>query len=271
MNKFPLLIEPGELEPHLNDDNLLIVDLSKHTQYVQAHIPGAVFLDYAYIVAMNKKTMGLLPEENQISQVLSAIGFSEDKHVVAYDEEGGGKAARLIWTLHALGHTKTSLLNGGLISWYKENHPLSNEPAHTPHSNYKAEYKNMNVVADTDYIMQHLNKADLGLLDARSIAEYDGSRRFAERPGRIPGAKHFEWTEGMDRENNYRLLPDEKIKSKLDALGLTSDKEVVVYCQTHHRSALSYVMLKHLGYEKVRGYPGSWSEWGNRADTPVEI
>ncbi|TNF33015.1 MAG: sulfurtransferase [Gammaproteobacteria bacterium] len=271
MSNFPLLIEPAELEPHLNDKDLLIVDLSKHSQYVQAHIPGAVFLDYAFIVAMRKQTMGLLPDEDQISQVLSAIGFNDDKHVIAYDEEGGGKAARLIWTLHALGHEKTSLLNGGLISWYKEGHPLSNEPAHTIHSNYRAEYKNMDVVADADYIMQHLNDADFGLLDARSIAEYDGSRRFAERPGRIPGARHFEWTEGMDRNNNYRLLPEQQLKHLLNNLQLTPDKEIVVYCQTHHRSALSYVMLKSLGYEKVRGYPGSWSEWGNRSDTPVEI
>ncbi|MCW8909638.1 MAG: rhodanese-like domain-containing protein, partial [Gammaproteobacteria bacterium] len=101
--------------------------------------------------------------------------------------------------------------------------------------------------------------------------EYDGSKKFAERGGHIPGAIHFEWTDGMDRQRNYRLLADDELKSKLNALGLTEDKEIIVYCQTHHRSALSYFMLKQLGYEKVRGYPGSWSEWGNRMDTPVEV
>ena len=271
MTDLPLVIEPEELEQHLNDDNLIIVDLSKHSQYVQAHIPGAVFLDYGYIVAINKPYMGLLPDEDQLSKVLSAIGMTEDSHIVAYDEEGGGKAARLIWTLHAIGHTKTSLLNGGLISWYKENHPLSNEAVHTLPSGYKAEYTNMDVVADTAYIMENLENSAVGLLDARSLQEYDGSRRYAERAGRIPGARHFEWTQGMDTNNNYRLLPAETLKFQLAELGLTDDKEIIVYCQTHHRSALSYLMLKYLGYDKVRGYPGSWSEWGNRADTPIEV
>ena len=271
MSDLPLVIEPKDLEKHFNDANLLIVDLSKHGQYVQAHIPSAVFLDYGYIVGMSKPYMGLLPDTDQLSKVLSAIGFTEDTHVVAYDEEGGGKAARFIWTLHALGHTKTSLLNGGLIAWYKENHPLSNEPVHTAPSEYLAEYKNMDVVADTEYIMENIESDDMKLLDARSVDEYTGARKYAEKAGRIPGAKHFEWTDGLDPDRNYRLRSIEELETKLDSLELTDDKEIVVYCQTHHRSSLSYLMLKHMGYERVRGYPGSWSEWGNRGDTPVEV
>lgn len=271
MSDLALIIEPDELEQHLNDDNLLIIDLCKHSQYVQAHIPGAAFLEYGHITGMNKPTMGLLPDEDQLSHILATLGMTADTHVVAYDEEGGGKAARLIWTLHAAGHMKTSLLNGGLISWANEGHPLSNEAVHTQPSEYKISYSNMNVVADTDYILNNLENDQVRLLDARSLPEYDGSKKFAERGGRIPGAIRFEWTDGMDRQHNYRLLPDDVLSSKLNELGFTTDKEIIVYCQTHHRSALSYLMLKQLGYEKVRGYPGSWSEWGNRMDTPVEI
>ena len=270
MSDLPLVIEPDELEKHLADDTLLIVDLSRHAQYVQAHIPGAVFLDYSQLTGMKKPARGLLPDIEQLSKALSAIGFSEDRHVVAYDEEGGGKAARLIWTLHAIGHFKTSLLNGGLISWYKENHSLSADPVAVNSTNYQADYCNMEVVADAEYIMQQLDRNDFGLLDARSLEEFNGSRRYAERAGRIPGAKRFEWTEGMDPDKNYRLLPVDALKMKLDALELNDDKEIVVYCQTHHRSALSYLMLKYLGYERVRGYHGSWSDWGNRSDTPIE-
>jgi thiosulfate/3-mercaptopyruvate sulfurtransferase len=266
----PLLIEPEELQKHLHDTNLLIVDLSKHSQYEQVHIPGAVYLDYSYITAVNRPAMGLLPDEDQINKVLSAIGFTSESHVVAYDEEGGGKAARLIWTLHALGHFKTSLLNGGLISWYRENHPVTAESTRITDMPCKLTYKNMNVVADVRYILSHLDDPKVALLDARSLGEYTGEKRFAERGGHIPGARHFEWTDGMDQEHNYRLLPDNVLREKLNALGLTPEKEIIVYCQTHHRSALSYFMLKQLGYEKVRGYPGSWSDWGNRLDTPVE-
>lgn len=270
MSALPLIIEPSELQNHLQDPNLLIIDLCKHAQYVQVHIPGAIWLDYGYITAINRPTMGLLPDEDQISRVLSAIGMTPDKHVVAYDEEGGGKAARLIWTLHALGHNKTSLLNGGLISWYKEDFPVSAEQGHSTFSSYKAKYINHDVVADLRYILDHLDDKKVALLDARSVHEYSGAKKFAERGGHIPGARHFEWTDGMDQHRNLRLLPDDELRKKLNTLGLTPDKEIIVYCQTHHRSALSYVMLKHLGYKNVRGYPGSWSEWGNRLDTPVE-
>lgn len=270
MPDLPLVIEPDQLEQHLQDDNLLLVDLTRHAQYVQAHIPGAVFLDYSHLTGMKKPVMGLLPDPEHLSKALSAIGFSEDRHVIAYDEEGGGKAARLIWTLHALGHYRASLLNGGLVSWYKENHPLSAEPVHATPSDYRAEYINMEVVADGNYIMQHLQDSDFGLLDARSLEEYTGVKRFAERAGHIPGAQRFEWTDGLDPNTNYRLLPVDELKARLAELGLTDDREIVVYCQTHHRSALSYLMLKYLGYERVRGYQGSWSEWGNRSDTPVE-
>ena len=270
MPTLPLLIEPDELQKHLHDPNLLIVDLSKHSQYQQLHIHGAVFLDYSYITAVNRPAMGLLPDEEQISKVLSAIGFTSNSHVVAYDEEGGGKAARLIWTLHALGHFKTSLLNGGLISWYKEKHPVTDESPRITDVPCKVKYTNMEVVADVRYILGHLDDPKVALLDARSLGEYTGEKRYADRAGHIPGAKRFEWTDGIDMEHNYRLLPDNILREKLNALGLTPDKEIIVYCQTHHRSALSYFMLKQLGYEKVRGYPGSWSDWGNRLDTPIE-
>lgn len=271
----PLVIEPEQLRAVQGDDKLLVVDLSTHHQYVQAHIPGAVFLDYGHIVGMSRPYTGLLPEPEAFSHIINSLGITADTQVVAYDEEGGGKAARLIWTLHAMGHTRASLLNGGLIAWYREQLPLSKE-AVTSQPNpsdqqYAVLFDQLPVVADTQYILDNLQNDQVGLLDARSIEEFTGAARYAERAGRIPGAQHFEWTRAMNADANYRLLPAETLQPMLDQLGLTKDREIIVYCQSHHRSALSYLMLKYLGYEKVRGYPGSWSEWGNRKDTPVEV
>jgi len=272
----PLVIEPEALKTAQADKNsLMVVDLSTHKQYAQAHIPGAVFLDYTHIVGMNKPYTGLLPEESAFEHIINSLGITPETHIVAYDEEGGGKAARLIWTLHAMGHNKASLLNGGLIAWYREELPLSNDCVTSqPNASdqlYKVDFTRQPVVADTDYIKANLENGSVGLLDARSIEEFTGASRYAERPGRIPGAQHFEWTLAMNADDNYRLLSKEELQPMMDSLGLTQDKEIIVYCQSHHRSALSYLMLKYLGYEKVRGYPGSWSEWGNRADTPIEI
>mgnify|MGYP000517747764 CR=1 FL=1 len=99
MTELPLLLEPEILEQHLGDNGLLVVDLGKPDTYRQLHVPGAVFLDYGRIVAMNKPVMGLLPDDATLQSVFSAAGISRDTHVVAYDDEGGGKAARLLWTL----------------------------------------------------------------------------------------------------------------------------------------------------------------------------
>jgi thiosulfate/3-mercaptopyruvate sulfurtransferase len=265
-----LIIEPEELEALLHDPAVVIVDLCKPKQYAAAHIPGAHFVNYPEIIHIEKPIMGLLPSDQQFSKLVSSLGITADTHVVAYDDEGGGCASRFIWTLHVFGHTRTSLLNGGLYSWANEGHPLTQDVPEKKASNYQLTNTGKYTV-DSDYIMQHLDDEHTALLDARSLPEYDGSKVFAGKGGHIPGAKHYEWTEAMDRAHNLRLLPAHSIRQQLDQLGLTKDKEIIVYCQSHHRSAFSYVMLRALGYEDVKGYPGSWSDWGNRQDTPVEL
>ena len=265
-----LLIEPDELESHLDDTNMVIVDLCKAKQYAQAHIPGAFFINYADIVHIEKPVMGLLPSAENFSKLVSSLGITADTQVVAYDDEGGGCAARFIWTLHVFGHNKTSLLNGGLYSWANEGHTLSNEtPAPPLASNYILENTGK-YTTDREYISEHLNDENIVLLDTRSLAEHIGEKKFANKAGHIPGSTHYEWTDAMDRNNNMRLLPVEDIQNKLDEMEITKDKEVICYCRSHHRSAFSYLMLRILGYENVKGYPGSWSDWGNHPDSPVE-
>jgi thiosulfate/3-mercaptopyruvate sulfurtransferase len=266
----PLIIEPEELESRLAAPGLQLVDLSQPGTYVQYHIPGAVFLDYAWIVRVEHPRMGLLPDPAQLGHVLSAYGLTPDTHVVTYDDEGGGRAARFIWTLEAAGHRRFSLLNGGLQAWANTGHPIETE-IHFPTPGDYPVQMNFEGVATRQYILDHLSDPDVVLLDARSPAEYHGQKRFAERAGHIPGAVNLEWTEAMDRQHDLRLKPEAELRRMLESRGITPDKTVVTYCQTHHRSAFSYVMLKALGYDKVKGYPGSWSDWGNESNTPVEV
>ena len=265
-----LLIEPNDLEKLLNKPDIVIVDLCKAKQYAQAHIPGAHFVNYADMIRIEKPVMGLLPDAETFSTLISNLGIDRNTQVIAYDDEGGGCASRFIWTLHVFGHENASLLNGGLHSWANEGHSLINaETTKAEASNYKLANTGK-YTADREYIEQHLNENNTILLDARSPAEYSGEKKFADKGGHIPGAILFEWTDAIDRNNNLRILPEDIIEQRLEQLGITKDKEVICYCQSHHRSSFSYVILRHLGYENVKGYPGSWSDWGNQTDTPVE-
>jgi len=267
--ELPLLIEADELEKSLACDNLLIVDISKAENYQKMHIHGAVHLEYPQILAADKPQMGLLPDDATLAAVLSSIGIDEHTHVVAYDDEGGGRAARLLWTLEAVGHTRYSLLNGGLHAWVNEGHP-HDTTAVTATPKVFTVRRNETACADTTYVLERLDNPGVCLLDARSPDEYNGVKKLAERAGHIPGAVNMEWTSAMDKHRNLRLKSRDELDAMLTALGITADKEVIVYCQTHHRSAHSYIMLKSLGFENIRGYPGSWSVWGNNPELPIE-
>ena len=268
-NMLPLLIEPDTLEESIGNDNLLIVDLNKAETYLKLHIPGAVRLDYQQIIASRKPVMGLVPDDATLEAVFSALGIDAQTHVVAYDDEGGGRAARLLWTLEVAGHTRCSLLNGGLHAWANEGHPVDNTPV-PPTARTFTVNRNTGPCADWVYITEHMNNSETRILDVRSPDEYNGIKRFAERGGHIPGAINFEWTQAIDKSRNLRFKPDEELKELLTPLGITPDKEIIAHCQTHHRSAHTYILLKYLGFEKVKGYPGSWSDWGNNPDLPVE-
>ncbi len=265
----PLILSPEQLETSLGKEPWFIVDLSKPDLYQQSHIPGAVHLDYAQLVTARPPVMGLLPENNVLSALFSRLGLTPDTHVVAYDDEGGGRAARLLWTLDVVGHSHYSLLDGGRQAWLAEGRPVRSGQESRPASDYRVTDQSA-ARADLTYIQAHLRDPGVVLIDARSPQEYSGQKRLAERGGHIPGALNVDWVTTMDMQNNLRLKPAEELRLALTQRGVTPDKEVIVYCQTHHRSAHTYIVLKSLGYNKIKGYPGAWSEWGNHRDTPIE-
>ena len=134
----PLVVEPDELQAALGDEQILLVDLSQAQLYLQSHIPGAIHIDYARVITAKPPVMGLLPDAAQLGALFSSLGLTETSHVVAYDNEGGGKASRLLWTLEVAGHSRYSLLNGGYNAWRNENHPTETRPATTVAQPYTA-------------------------------------------------------------------------------------------------------------------------------------
>ena len=266
----PVLVEPDQLAAHIGDAGLLIVDMRSSGGYAQGHISGAVNVDYSDIIRGAPPAMGLLPDEAHLSAVLSRIGLMPDTHVVAYDDEGGGRASRLLWTLDALGHSRLSLLNGGLQAWVAAGHKLDQTIVQPTPSDYQARFANPAAVAEKEHILSRLGNPDTSILDTRTPGEYQGQDVRAARGGHIPGAVNMNWTDAIDTQRNLRFKSEETLRSMLEAIGVTRDKEVIVYCQTHHRSAHTYMVLKYLGYDKVRGYAGAWSEWGNDPSLPVE-
>ncbi len=263
-----IIIEPEQLEQQLEQDNLLIVDLSNRANYVQHHIPGAIRLECSSILAHRRPVMGLLPSNLQLSEVLSDIGMTSNTRVVACDDEGGGKASRFLWTLDVVGHTKFSLLNGGMRAWLAEDRPVSDEPVSPSAGDFTAR-RNEEHIINKEQLLQCLEDPDIALLDARSPAEFRGDDVRAARGGHIPGAANLDWIKLMDPGCNMRLRPEKKLRGILESLAITPDKTVIVYCQTHHRSSLTYIALKSLGYPSIKGYAGAWSEWGNDPETPI--
>lgn len=265
-NTLPLLIEPTELNKCLDNDKLLVIDLCNEQQFLSGHIPNAVHVAPAELVSGEAPAAGKLPSIERLSALFSRIGLTPDTHVIAYDDEGGGWAGRFIWTLDMIGHTHYSLLNGGLLAWYGENLPLTQDVIEPAPSEYSVTLQH-SPQATKDYIVEQLQSPDFVVWDARSADEHAGRRETALRNGHIPNAIHCEWTDLMDRQNHLRLRED--LSDFLATKGFKPEQNIVTHCHSHHRSGLTYFAGKLLGLS-IKAYDGSWGEWGNDPLTPIE-
>ena len=268
---FDLLIEAEQLVPYLGHEQLRIVDLSRSSVYEQLHLPHALHLKPQLLVQQEEQASGLLPDEQGLKAFIEYLNISPEHHVVVYDDEGGAWAGRLIWNLHCLGFENVSLLNGGIHAWLGAGLPTSSEVE---------EFKKVNNLVEVNLqdiekyrikyneLLEKVQQNAIQVWDCRTTEEYTGQRLAARRGGHIPNALHFEWSTAINRQNHLKLHPLERTQQRLEQLGFHLDQPVVVYCQSHHRSGLAYILGRLLGWN-IQAYDGAWSEWGNRLDSPI--
>lgn len=271
MLELGLLIDADVLVKHLDDSNLIIVDLTRQSVYEQLHLPKAIHVKPKQLLYHQELVSGLLPDAARLQSLINDLQITPEHHVVAYDDEGGAWASRLLWNLHCAGFHQTSLLNGGIHAWLTAGYPTTIVPhvAMTDlntftvdlskQDEYRIQYK---------ALKENVAQQNIQIWDCRTFDEYTGIKRSARLAGHLPNAKHYEWSTALDRKNYLKLHSLDKIRQQLESIGFNLNEPVVVYCQSHHRSAFAY-MIGRLLHWQIYAYDGAWSEWGNILSNPT--
>ncbi len=262
-----LLVSARWLADHLAEKGLRIVDIRDPDAYRQGHIPGAVNIPPGSLFIMANGVPGMMPTLDRVAVQFGEAGIGPDTPVVLYDDSSGLYAARLFWMLDYLGQGKGRMLDGNWPIWKSGGHPVSREIPKVPPATFVPRPL-ADKIADLEWMRGHLEDEATVYVDARSTFEYRGVTKYAKYRGHIPGAVSMEWKRHLKPDGTLRPRAD--LSREYRELGVTPEREIAVYCQVMVRASHSYFILKWLGYPRVRGYDGSWAEWGNRDDTPKE-
>jgi thiosulfate/3-mercaptopyruvate sulfurtransferase len=255
------LVSQGEAQ------GALVLDLRPPEAYVAGHVPGAIHVDLWGLSLIDTDPAPLNAFMWMIEHVLAIHGVDPSRPVVVYDEQSGIRAARAFWFLEYFGHPSVRLLDGGFGAWTRAGLPISRDAAVPPKSDWTGS-REASTIATWRDVQAALGRPDAVILDTRSDGEYCGTTVRAQRGGAIPGAVHIEWTRNLTPTGEFR--PAAELKAIYESAGVTRDREVLTYCHGGYRAAHSYLALRLLGYPRVRNYVGSWKEWGDRPDLPIE-
>ncbi len=271
-----VLVTTQWVADHANDPKVRIVEVDVDTSaYDQGHAAGAIAWNWQ--TELQDPVRRDLIDKAAFEVLMGRNGVSNDTTVVVYGDNNNWFAAWAFWQLKYFGHGDVRIMNGGRKKWLEEKRPLTTDKPKTASATYKAKAPDDSIRARRDQIFAVLDKrANAYLVDVRSPDEFTGKviappgmTETAQRGGHIPGAASIPWSQAANEDGTFKS-PD-ALKALYEGKGVRNDKEVIAYCRIGERSSHTWFVLKYLlGYDKVRNYDGSWTEWGNLVGAPIE-
>ncbi len=269
------LVETQWVADHLNDPKVRIIESDEDPLlYRTGHVPGAVQVDW-FSTLQNPLRRDFLSQA-KLEEVASDLGIANDTTVVFYGDKSNWFACYALWVFQYYGHQNVRIMNGGRLKWEKENRPLSKDVPSYPRTDYRAKAPDASIRAFRDDVFTQVS-AHRPLVDVRSPKEYTGEllampnypQEGATRGGHIPGAANIPWSQAVNEDGTFKSA--EELKSLYEGKGVKPNEDVIAYCRIGERSSNTWFVLKYLlGYPNVRNYDGSWTEWGNLVNAPIE-
>ena len=267
-----------QVAARVNDRSVRIVDCrfsfgaEARTEYLAAHLPGAVHIDWSRDIAAPPPASGhplyMLQEPADFAATMARFGIGDDTFVIGYDSEGGHHAARLWLALRRYGHDAMAVMEGGIQKWVREGRPVEAGEVTVKPASFTPRPR-PGVIATKDEVLETVRTGDPWLLDVRRDTEYTGVEARAKHGGHIPGAVNILWKDALGADWMLKD-PDELEQMYIDA-GFGPETATITYCQAGVRAAFTHLVLTALGHDDVRTYDGSWEEWGNRDDVPIVV
>jgi thiosulfate/3-mercaptopyruvate sulfurtransferase len=272
-----VLVSTEWVAEHLDDPAVRLVESNEDILlYDTGHIPGAVKIDWH--IDLNDPLVRDYIDQAGFEALMRKSGISPDTTVVFYGDKNNWWATYAFWVFQLFGHSNAKVMDGGRAKWIAEGRDLTREVPNYPEKDYSAQPRNDTPIrAFRDEVLQHV-EGGKPLVDVRSPAEYKGEllhmadypQEGALRGGHIPGAKSVPWARAANDDGTFKNAAELRAIYE-EEQGLSSDDEVVAYCRIGERSSHTWFVLTHLlGYENVRNYDGSWTEWGNSVGLPIE-
>ncbi len=270
-----VLVEPEWLEEHLNDDSIRIVEVDENPGlYREAHIPGAIGFDWRTDLQDQVKRDFLGPEE--FGALFGSRGISNDHLIILYGDRNNWFAAYTYWYLKYYGHDNVKLLNGPRERWISEGRPTTTDEPSFSEATFNAQPGNDQIRATRDEVLQAVGDST-ELVDVRSPQEFSGElispvgyeQEGAQRGGHIPGAHSIPWAQAVRDDGTFKSA--DELSELYGGKGVLSGPPIIAYCRIGERSAHTWFVLHELlGEDNVKNYDGSWTEWGNMVNVPIE-